>query len=80
MATHAEISKCTPKCNGCGTWNTLALPTLERSTIPNGMDTTYPASIPIRIEESFQIPFPKWFRAVTTARVKKATSQFCQEP
>ena len=80
IATQEDTSKLIPKCITCGSWNTLAEATLLKLTMPKKAETTYPATIPIRMEASFTIPLPKWFNTVTMTSVKIATAQFCQEP
>ena len=80
IATQAEGSKRIPKWSGLGTWKRAASWIGEKSTIPKNSAMIYPPMIPIRMDASFQIPFPKWFNTVTIVNVKIATSQFCQEP
>ena len=81
MAMQADISKLMPKCITCGSWNTPDCATLSKLTMPKGMENTYPAAMPTRMEASFKKAFcKKWFKAVTTASVKNATSQFCHCP
>ena len=57
IATQEDTSKLIPKCITCGSWNTLAEATLLKLTMPKKAETTYPATIPIRMEASFTIPF-----------------------
>ena len=76
----ADISKLMPKCITCGSWNTPDCATLSKLTMPKGMENTYPAAMPTRMEASFKKPLQKWFKAVTTASVKNATSQLLPLP
>ena len=58
MATQEEGSNVIPKWSGRGSWNMDADATEEKFTIPNASAAIYPTTIPINMEESFQIPLP----------------------
>ena len=79
-ATQPESSKVTPKGTGLGRENQAAPAMPERSTIPAMSATAYPARMPRRMDASLQIPRPWLVSSITTARVKAAMAQFCQEP
>ena len=63
-----------------GRAKTWAVATLEKSSMPKGIETIMPTIMPKNTEPSLSVPLPKFASAKTTAKVMRATHQACGVP